>query len=361
MGGALSILTSLGSVANQYGEAKNEKSAEDFARSEKLKQMSTQDAYLQLAKQQEERQQQEFEFKKKSGEIIPMGDGRFWSVSQQKFLEQPKVDEAEVFKQFFDQNLDPREKKLLAPRLHLAAQRYPYDKEKMLGEAQSEADKVHQEIARQDAATLAETNRQQDKKDLQEFQSKQDEQRRRERLEDRKNLMDYSKNLMGLKPTADEVRRADLAENVNENLDALEEIVKRRPELFGPLHGTFTTLRGKVGTSDQDIAALEQIRDNLGRALQGAHGMRSATGVISAGNSVLNGFRNSDKAILSAIDRARSSVGTFIGDVQRKAGAGAAGPPQPSGATQRFTSGGKTYNIPADKVAEFKKDHPDAR
>jgi hypothetical protein len=36
-------------------------------------------------------------------------------------------------------------------------------------------------------------------------------------------------------------------------------------------------------------------------------------------------------------------------------------PPDGKGKTQRFTSGGKTYNIPTSMVAEFKKDHPDAR
>jgi hypothetical protein len=43
------------------------------------------------------------------------------------------------------------------------------------------------------------------------------------------------------------------------------------------------------------------------------------------------------------------------GDLQKKA------PAAKAGGTQTFNVGGVTYNIPADKVAEFKKDHPNAR
>lgn len=37
------------------------------------------------------------------------------------------------------------------------------------------------------------------------------------------------------------------------------------------------------------------------------------------------------------------------------------GQPGNSGGGQKFTVNGRTFNIPADKVAEFKRDHPDAR
>src|SRR6185312_7638064 len=49
-----------------------------------------------------------------------------------------------------------------------------------------------------------------------------------------------SGDLAGPKVSADEQKRADMARNLNENLDQLEDIVKRRPELFGPIAGRWT-------------------------------------------------------------------------------------------------------------------------
>jgi hypothetical protein len=116
-------------------------------------------------------------------------------------------------------------------------------------------------------------------------------------------------------PSAEEHRRADLAVNVNENLEQIEDIVKRRPELFGPGAGWITGARHFFGTNDPDIAALYDIKDNLGRAAQGAHGMRSARGVADAANAVLNNLKNGPKAVAAAAAASRRSVATFLKDV----------------------------------------------
>lgn len=121
-------------------------------------------------------------------------------------------------------------------------------------------------------------------------------------------------------PTADEQRRADLAENMNENLNQLEEIVKRSPNLFGPAAGRLTSLRGTIGTGNEDIAALETLKHQLGMAQLGAHSMRSAQGVEKAAESILNGFNNTPEAILASIAAARNSLKTFHDDVTRKGG-----------------------------------------
>lgn len=127
------------------------------------------------------------------------------------------------------------------------------------------------------------------------------------------------------KPTADEQRRADLSENLNENLGALEEIVNRRPDLFGPMAGRITGLRAMVGTSDNDIAALETIKHQIGMAQISAHGMRSAQGIGQAADSILNSFHNSPEAVKAAINAARTSVGTFTKDVENKGQGGGQG------------------------------------
>jgi hypothetical protein len=162
------------------------------------------------------------------------------------------------------------------------------------------------------------------------------------------------------KPNAEELKRNDLAGNVNENLDSLQDIVNRRPELFGPMSGRMTELREKLGTNDPDVAKLKTIEDNLGMALQSAHGMRSAQHVATSAQSVLNGLHNEPHALSAAIKTARDSVGTFQHDVQNTNEAGRA-EGAPVAETQQFSVNGKTYNIPADKVAEFKKEFPNAR
>jgi hypothetical protein len=59
---------------------------------------------------------------------------------------------------------------------------------------------------------------------------------------------------------------------------------------------------------------------------------------------------------LASIKAAKDSVGTFQHDVQNTNEAG-----RSEGGAQTFNVNGKTYNIPLDKVAEFKKEFPNAR
>jgi len=138
-------------------------------------------------------------------------------------------------------------------------------------------------------------------------------------------------DLAGSKPTADEQKRADLVENLNENLDQLEDIVNRRPDLFGKVAGRITKAREWIGSDDPDVASLKGIEDRLGMVQQSSHGMRSAQHVEQSANSVLNNFKNGPDAMKKAIADARKSGATFTQDVQRKTGATAA--PTDGGAT----------------------------
>jgi hypothetical protein len=78
----------------------------------------------------------------------------------------------------------------------------------------------------------------------------------------------------GSQPTADEQRRADLSRNMNENLDQLEDILNRRPDLFGWFSGRKTEAAGAIGTSDPDIAALKIIKEQIGMAMLSAKTIR---------------------------------------------------------------------------------------
>jgi hypothetical protein len=121
----------------------------------------------------------------------------------------------------------------------------------------------------------------------------------------------------GDRATVDEQKRADLAKNMNENLNAMEDILSRRPELFGPIAGRLTDAKAGLGTDDPDIAKMINIKHQLGMVAQGTHGMRSAQGIESAANSLLGGFHNSPAATKAALESARTSAATFLDDANK--------------------------------------------
>ena len=119
------------------------------------------------------------------------------------------------------------------------------------------------------------------------------------------------------KPTADEQRRADLAENLKENFGQLREIMARRPELFGPISGRLAEIRQHLGSDDPDLAALLTIEHQIGMAQISAHGMRSAQGVQSAADSIMNNLHSGVQGLSGALDAAEKSIGTFTADANK--------------------------------------------
>lgn len=137
-------------------------------------------------------------------------------------------------------------------------------------------------------------------------------------------------------PTADEQRRNDLATNLNENLNQLEGIVDRRPELFGPLAGRWSELKSKFGSDDPDIAALSVLEHQIGMAQISAHGMRSAHGIEGAAQSIINGLHSGPTALKGAIATVRKSVGTFQQDVANAKGQGESQPERPANVPEGY-------------------------
>jgi hypothetical protein len=162
-----------------------------------------------------------------------------------------------------------------------------------------------------------------------------------------------------VKPTADEKRRSDLGNNLLENLNNLEDIVKRRPDLFGPVSGRVTQAKEAIGTDDPDVAALKTLSEQAGMAMVGAHAMRNAQHVQTAAEAITNAYKNSPKAVLNSIEKARQSIGTFMNDANGQRGNEAS--PAAGGGTTHFVEGEDHWDIPADKVAAFKKAHPNAK
>ena len=142
----------------------------------------------------------------------------------------------------------------------------------------------------------------------------------------------------GDRASTDEQKRADMAHNLNENLDAMEDILNRRPELFGPIAGRMTDLKAATGTDDPDIAKMINIKHQLGMVAQSTHGMRSAQGIETAANGLLNGFHNSPAATRAALESGRSSAKTFLGDANNP------GQSRGAGSTPSSTPSAKAWN-----------------
>jgi hypothetical protein len=171
----------------------------------------------------------------------------------------------------------------------------------------------------------------------------------------------------------------DLASNMSENLDQIEDIVKRRPDLFGPVAGRWSSLKATIGSSDPDIAKLGALKEYLGMASVGAHAMRNAQHVGVAADAVLGGMKGSPEATLAAIATARNSLSTFQQDIQQSVSGARTGitpqmgplgnqvkpQTQPSGgnANTMITvqiPGSAPGHIPRAQLQQFKRDHPNA-
>jgi hypothetical protein len=168
-----------------------------------------------------------------------------------------------------------------------------------------------------------------------------------------------SKTPGGPKIGADEQKRADLARNLNENIDSLEDILTRRRDLFGPLAGRLTQAKSFLGSDDPDVAKLMSIEHQLGMVAQGAHGMRSAQGVESAAQALTNGFKNSPEATRAALEVARKSVATFLSDAQAPGQARTAG--GAGDMIQVQIPGHAPGSIPRSALKQFQAENPNAR
>lgn len=157
-------------------------------------------------------------------------------------------------------------------------------------------------------------------------------------------------------PSVDEQRRSDLAANLRENLDALDGIIDRRPDLFGPVRGRVTSLRQAFGSDDTDIGALDTIKHQIGMAQISAHGMRTARGIEDAATAIVNGWKNGPAALKAAIQAARNSVQTFTNDAEIKGGYTGEQKPPPA-AAGAGVSGGPRKVLSQAAIQQAARDH----
>lgn len=117
-------------------------------------------------------------------------------------------------------------------------------------------------------------------------------------------------------PTADRLKRADLARNTQENTQAIREIIDQEPEMFGKVAGRITTVRELLGSDDPLLHSIGLRVHNVALASNGAHGVRSQGAVEETENEILKHFKDGPEAVKAGLDALDDSVGTFIQDAK---------------------------------------------
>jgi hypothetical protein len=141
----LSFLTSLGSIANQVGDAGNAAREDKQARVEKLKQMDVQDAYLQIAKQADQRAQESHQQDIDRGDLLPLNGG-YWSISKGRIVTPPRPNPIDALREFGDQTLDPDTKKRAENAAQASFRADPDHPDKAIGAYLKIADEAHKKI-----------------------------------------------------------------------------------------------------------------------------------------------------------------------------------------------------------------------
>jgi hypothetical protein len=163
-----------------------------------------------------------------------------------------------------------------------------------------------------------------------------------------------AKGNQNFKVPADVTKRAALANNVNENAGAVDELLNRRPDIVGATGGRYSNVQDMMGSNDPDIAEMGVRMHNIALASNGAHGLRSAEAVQKTEDELFKNFKRGPEGIKSALNATRGSMQTFLDDENNFANTGkrAAAPSASTGAP----NGGKTFNATKWAAANPGKD-----
>lgn len=167
-----------------------------------------------------------------------------------------------------------------------------------------------------------------------------------------------------VRPTGTERNKGDLSRSADQQIDDMISIVKKDPNRFGPGYGQSTEFQNWLGSEDPDAKAFLSARTIASDHLAGTFGGHSEY-ATKALDDALGRFRDNPEAALAGLNQLKGANALFgkAGAVKTVGSNAAAAPSAapPSTGTQAFTDGGTTYHIPAGQVADFKKDHPNAR
>jgi hypothetical protein len=157
------FLTSLGSVANQVGEAGNAAREEKQQQAQKIHGMDVEDAYLQLARQSDQRAAEQQKQALEKGDLIKIGN-RLWSVSKGKFVDTQQADPMDALKKFV--STLPKDIQAGAQaRAQAVLDAEPGDAKAAIAEVMRYADAQQAESNRRADQATTEKNRREDKRE----------------------------------------------------------------------------------------------------------------------------------------------------------------------------------------------------
>lgn len=166
-------------------------------------------------------------------------------------------------------------------------------------------------------------------------------------------------------PTGGERTKGDLAKSSITQIGTLRSVLDKRPDIFGPGPGRANKFQQWLGSSDPDAVKYRSAAQYLADHSAGMFGARAE--YVMRQLHDLTDERFTPEALKAALNQAETTAKGFAeaGTTHGRQGKSGYGVPMeqhdnPS-VTKSFSEGGKTYNIPANMVDEFKRDHPNAR
>jgi hypothetical protein len=155
-----------------------------------------------------------------------------------------------------------------------------------------------------------------------------------------------------VRPTGAEINKGDLAKSAVERVASMRDILKRRPDLFGPGNGRISSLQMAIGNQDPEaqrfLADSKYLTDHS-MALFGGRGkyIQDSLGELSQGKTNI-------PALNAALDEAEKTTSSFArAGTRRTVGSNAAPTAAPQGEVKiqqnskgefrHSTDGGKTW------------------
>jgi|GEM_PF-4539977 len=142
-----------------------------------------------------------------------------------------------------------------------------------------------------------------------------------------------------VRPTGVERNKADMARSADEQLSTIEDILRRRQDIFGPTNGRVTDFKTWVGSQDPDAQTFRAARTIAGDHLAGTFGGRSEA-ALDALDTAIGRFKDNPQAALAGIRQLRQANNRFIqAGTVRTVDNNAAPSAKPAGNVPAATSG----------------------
>jgi hypothetical protein len=112
--------------------------------------------------------------------------------------------------------------------------------------------------------------------------------------------------------TVADKNRTSLAHIAMQNLDHIQDVIQRRPDLVGPGLGRISSVDQLLGSNDPDLVALGNEVHNFAMANAGIHGSRSFENVRAGEEMLLNHLKSGQQGILGGIKANKDNLTEII-------------------------------------------------